>query len=115
MFKNQMKAKRRKTGDGGAKKNEKGNILERQELVVQRLSSEVSSKASSRTRDSRPIANDYELSSSRQQFFSEPVKPPQPAGPKQGTKHWFTKCKTFNSQEFVHFAYDEAWEACQAK
>ena len=29
MFKNQMKAKRRKTGDGGAKKNEKGNILER--------------------------------------------------------------------------------------
>ena len=49
MFKNQMKAKRRKTGDGGAKKNEKGNILERQELVVQRLSSEVSSKASSRT------------------------------------------------------------------
>ena len=76
MFKNQMKAKRRKTGDGGAKKNKKGNILERQELVVQRLSSEVSSKASSRTRDSRPIANDYESSSSRQQFFSEPVKPP---------------------------------------
>ena len=31
-----MKAKRRKTGDGGGKKNEKGNILERQELVVQR-------------------------------------------------------------------------------
>ena len=77
MFKNQMKTKRRKTGDGGAKKNEKGNILERQELVVQRLSSEVSSKASSRTRDSRPIANDYESSSSRQQFFSEPVKPPR--------------------------------------
>ena len=44
-FKNKMKAKRRKTGDGSAKKNEKGNILERQELVVQRLSSEVSSKA----------------------------------------------------------------------
>ena len=44
-FKNEMKAKRRKTADGSAKKNEKGNILERQELVVQRLSSEVSSKA----------------------------------------------------------------------
>ena len=27
-FKNEMKAKRRKTGDGGGKKNEKGNILE---------------------------------------------------------------------------------------
>ena len=44
-FKNEMKAKRRKTGDGGVKKNEKGNILERKELVVQRLSSEVSGKA----------------------------------------------------------------------
>ena len=48
-FKNEMKAKRRKTGDGGAKKNEKGNILERQELVV-RLSSEVSGKAQKYTR-----------------------------------------------------------------
>ena len=148
-FKNEMKAKRSKTGDGGAKKHEKGNILERQVLVVQRLSSEVSSKAqkytragprkfvqyneeeistegikapcekhfspslehkglscdvlagdqgpschskkhipnlkvvlvrffkSSSTPDSRPIANDYELSSSRQQCFSEPVTPPR--------------------------------------
>ena len=49
-FKNKTKAKRRKTGDGGAKKNEKGNILERQELVVQRLSSEVSGKAQKYTR-----------------------------------------------------------------
>ena len=49
-FKNEMKAKRRKTGDGGAKKNEKGNILERQELVVQRLSSEVSGEAQKYTR-----------------------------------------------------------------
>ena len=49
-FKNEMKEKRRKTGDGGAKKNEKGNILERQELVVQRLSSEVSGKAQKYTR-----------------------------------------------------------------
>ena len=49
-FKNEMKAKRCKTGDGGAKKNEKGNILERQELVVQRLSSEVSGKAQKYTR-----------------------------------------------------------------
>ena len=49
-FKNEMKAKRRKTGDGGAKKNDKGNILERQELVVQRLSSEVSGKAEKYTR-----------------------------------------------------------------
>ena len=49
-FKNEMKAKRRNTGDGGAKKNEKGNILERQELVVQRLSSEVSGKAQKYTR-----------------------------------------------------------------
>ena len=49
-FKNKMKAKRRKTADGSAKKNEKGNILERQELVVQRLSSEVSSKAQKYTR-----------------------------------------------------------------
>ena len=49
-FKNEMKAKRRKTGDSGAKKNEKGNILERQELVVQRLSSEVSGKAQKYTR-----------------------------------------------------------------
>ena len=48
-FKNEMKAKRRKTGDGGAKKNEKGNILDRQELVV-RLSSEVSGKAQKYTR-----------------------------------------------------------------
>ena len=32
-----MKAKRRKTADSSAKKNDKGNILERQELVVQRL------------------------------------------------------------------------------
>ena len=44
-FKNEMKAKRRQTGDGGGKKNEKGNILERQVLVVQILSSEVSGKA----------------------------------------------------------------------
>ena len=50
MFKNEMKAKRCKTGDGGAKKNEKGNILERPELVVQRLSSEVSGKAEKYTR-----------------------------------------------------------------
>ena len=49
-FKNVMKAKRRKTGDGGAKKNEKGNILEREELVVQRPSSEVSGKAQKYTR-----------------------------------------------------------------
>ena len=34
-FKNEMKAKRPKTGDGGGKKKEKGNIFERQELVVQ--------------------------------------------------------------------------------
>ena len=148
-FKNKMKAKRRKTGDGGVKKNEKGNIFERQELVVQRLNSEVSGKAqkyttvgprefvqydeeeltiegikvvyakhfspslerkglscdvlageqgpschsmkhspdvrvihvrfikSSSTPDSRPIANDYESSSSRQQCFSEPVTSPR--------------------------------------
>ena len=50
MFKNEMKAKRCKTGDGGAKKNEKGNIPERPELVVQRLSSEVSGKAEKYTR-----------------------------------------------------------------
>ena len=49
-FKNEMKAKRRKTGDGGGKKNEKRNILERQELVVQRLSAEVSGKAQKYTR-----------------------------------------------------------------
>jgi hypothetical protein len=49
-FKNEMKAKRRKTGDGGGKKNAKGNILERQELVVQRLNSEVSGKAQKYTR-----------------------------------------------------------------
>ena len=145
----EMKAKRRKIGNGGAKKNEKGNILERQELVVQRLSAEVSGKAqkytrlgprefvqydeeelsiegikaasekhfspslerkglscdvfageqgpschlmkhipdlkvihvrfikSSSTPDSRPIAKDYESSSSRQQCFSEPVTPPR--------------------------------------
>ena len=41
-FKNEMKAKRRQTGDGVGKKNEEGNVLERQELVVQKLSSEVS-------------------------------------------------------------------------
>ena len=49
-FKNEMKEKRCKTGDGGAKKNENGNILERQELVVQRLSSEVSGEAEKYTR-----------------------------------------------------------------
>ena len=43
MFKNEMKAKRRKIGDGGAKKNQKGNILESQELVVQRLSTALAS------------------------------------------------------------------------
>ena len=36
-FKNEMKAKRRKTGDGGAKKNEKGNILERQDKYANGL------------------------------------------------------------------------------
>ena len=41
-FQNEMKAKRSQTGDGVGKKNEEGNILERQELVAQRLSSEVS-------------------------------------------------------------------------
>lgn len=40
-----MKAKRRQTRDGIMKKNEKGNILEGQELVVQRLSSKVSGKS----------------------------------------------------------------------
>ena len=44
-----MKAKRRKTVDGGGKKNEKWNILERQ-LVVQRLSSKESGKAQKYTR-----------------------------------------------------------------
>ena len=43
-FKNEMKAKRRQTGDGVGKKNEEGNVLERQVLVAQRLSSEVSNK-----------------------------------------------------------------------
>ena len=38
-FKNEMVAERHKTGDGGGKKNDKGKILERQELVAQRLSS----------------------------------------------------------------------------
>ena len=38
-FKNEMKAKRRQTGDGVGKKNEEGNVLEREELVVQRLRS----------------------------------------------------------------------------
>ena len=33
-FKNEMKAKRRQTGDGVGKKNEEDNVLERQELVV---------------------------------------------------------------------------------
>lgn len=45
MFKREIKAKRRKTGDGGRKKNKKGDIPERRELVVQRLSSEASRKA----------------------------------------------------------------------
>ena len=49
-FKNEMKAKRRQTGDGVGKKNEEDNVLERQELVVQRLSSEVSGKAQKYTR-----------------------------------------------------------------
>ena len=44
-FKNEMVAERRKTGDGAGKKNNKGNVLERQELVAQRLSSKVSGKA----------------------------------------------------------------------
>ena len=41
-FKNEMKAERRQNGYGVGKKNEEGSILERQELVVPRLSSEVS-------------------------------------------------------------------------
>ena len=50
MFKKEIKAKRRKTGDGGGKKNKKGDIPERQKLVVQRLSSEASRKAQKYTR-----------------------------------------------------------------
>ena len=46
-FEKQMKAKRQK---GGGAKNETGNILDKQELVVQRLSSEVSGKAQKYTR-----------------------------------------------------------------
>ena len=60
-----MKAKRRKTGDGGGKKNEKGNRLERQELVAQRLSSEVSGKGQKYSRvESREFVqyDDEELS-----------------------------------------------------
>ena len=34
-FKSEMKAKRRQTGDGVGKKNEEGNVLERQKLVNQ--------------------------------------------------------------------------------
>ena len=45
-----MVAERHKTGDGGGKKNDKGKILERQELVAQRLSSKVSAKAQKYTR-----------------------------------------------------------------
>ena len=47
-----MKANRHKTGDSGGKKNEKCNILERQELVVQKLQQtlEVSRKAQKYTR-----------------------------------------------------------------
>ena len=44
-FRNKMVAKRCKTGDGRGRKIGKGNILQRQELVEQRLSSEVSGKA----------------------------------------------------------------------
>ena len=44
-FKNEMVAKRRKTGDGDGKRNDKGNILERHELAAQRLSSKVPGKA----------------------------------------------------------------------
>ena len=40
-----MLAKRCKTGDGGGRKIGKGNMLQRQELEEQRLSSEVSRKA----------------------------------------------------------------------
>ena len=51
-FKKEVKANRRKTGDSGGKKNEKCNILERQELVVQKLQGtlEVSRKAQKYTR-----------------------------------------------------------------
>ena len=45
IFRNKMLAKRCKTGDGGRRKIGKGNILQKQELVEQRLSSEVSGKA----------------------------------------------------------------------
>ena len=47
-----MKANRHKTGDSGGKKNEKCNILERQELVLQKLqwTLEVSRKAQKYTR-----------------------------------------------------------------
>ena len=51
-LKKEMKAYRHKTGDGGGKKKEKCSILERQELVVQKLhvSLEVSRKAQKYTR-----------------------------------------------------------------
>ena len=47
-----MKANRHETGDSGGKKNEKCNILERQELVLQKLqwTLEVSRKAQKYTR-----------------------------------------------------------------
>ena len=64
-FRNKMLAKRCKTGDGGGRKIGKGNILQRQELVEQRLSSEVSRKAKKYT-GVRPCEfvqyNDEELS-----------------------------------------------------
>ena len=57
-------------GDQGPSCHSKKHIPDLKVILVRFIKS-------SSTPDSRPIANDYESSSCRQQYFSEPVTPPQ--------------------------------------
>ena len=145
MFRNKMLAKRCKTGDGGGRKIGKGNILQRQELVEQRLSSEVSRKAQKihwsealwvcavqwwgtlHRRDQSGLwvhqIGRWRMTvhwvSSWQQCLSKPVTPPWP-------KHNYQidRAKSagslnaelvFQKNLSISHNYDETWEACQAK
>lgn len=62
------------------------------------------------------LEDDYASSSSRQQCVSEPVTPQRPSRKNPENRAQSTgspNAKQLSiSEEFVHFAYDEAWEAC---
>ena len=53
------------------------------------------------------LEDEYASGASRQQCVSEPMTPPRPS-----RKNPEKRAQTAISEEFVHFAYNEAWEAC---